>query len=53
MTDDVLDILDDEYWMDTDEEWRSLVCKDDILTAAEYREYLDAWWAYEDEEDER
>ena len=50
MTDDMLDRLDDEYWMDTDDEWRGLVCTDNILTASEYRDYLDAWWAYSDEE---
>lgn len=53
MSEDVLEIIDDEYWSDVDDDWRSLVCTDDMLTEAEYREYLDAWWAYEEEEDGR
>jgi len=53
MTDDMLERMDEEYWLDTDEEWRELVCNDNILSASEYHEYLDAWWAYSYEEDEQ
>lgn len=51
MLDEMLDNLEDEYWNRVDEDWRDLVCTDDMLTEAEYREYLDAWWAYSDEDD--
>lgn len=51
MTDDLIERLEEEYWTDVDEDWRSLVCTDDRLTEHEYQEYLDAWWAYADEEE--
>lgn len=47
--DDILDRLDEEYWADVDEDWRSIVCTDDVLSEVEYRAYLEAWWDYEED----
>lgn len=47
-----LSIVEDEYWHDLDDDWRGLVCTDNMVFEAEYREFLDAWWSYEYEEEE-
>jgi hypothetical protein len=48
--DAILDRVQAEYLADVDDEWRALVCTDDVLFESEYREFVDAWWDYADAE---
>jgi hypothetical protein len=48
--DAMLDLVQAEYLADVDDEWRALVCTDDVLLESEYREFVDAWWDYADAE---